>query len=82
MNSLFHAFIAEHGTPPRHYTGYYEKKDTWQSDLTEWISNQGYPCQAWCQRKNSNVEQLLGKYLPMGIELENSKGLFFLMRLL
>ena len=80
FNSLMQAYSKEHGTTPEFYSGYYEKKTEWRSQLTEWISSQGFPCQAWCQRTKPSGEQILEKYLPVGIELESPGSILFLMR--
>jgi len=79
-NNLQQAHMKEFGQPADFYSGYYEKKTEWRSQLTEWISKQGYPCQAWCQRTKPNGEQILEKYLPVGIELESPGSTLFLMR--
>ena len=79
-NNLQQAYYKEFGTAADFYSGYYEKKTEWQSELTEWISNQGYPCRAWCQRVGENGLPILEKYLPVGIDLESPSSLWFLMR--
>ncbi len=80
FNNLMQAYYEEHGTAPEFYSGYYEKKTEWRSQLTEWISNQGFPCHAWCQRTKPSGEQILEKYLPVGIDLESPCSTLFLVR--
>lgn len=79
-NNLQQAYYKEYGTTADFYSGYYEKKTEWRSQLTEWISSQGFPCQAWCQRTKPNGEQILAKYLPVGIELESPSSTCFLVK--
>lgn len=79
FNDLMQAFYADNGYWPRHYDGYYERLETWQSDLTEWISKQGCPCQGWQDRR------MIGDWIsrtsyPTGIELESPGSIWFLMR--
>lgn len=80
FNNLMQAYYNENGVTAEFYSGYYERKTTWQSQLTEWISKQGYPCQAWCQRTKANGEQILEKYLPVGIEVESPSSTYFLVK--
>lgn len=80
MNTLFHAYAKEFGRTPNFYAGYYEKLDTWQSELTEWISSQGCPCQAYCQRTTTNGAPIMERYLPVGIEVESSWSTYLWMK--
>lgn len=75
MNSYYEA----NGRWPEHYSGYYDNKKTWQSELTEWISNQGCPCQGW-QDRSMTGDWITRKSYPMGIEVESSCSTYFLMR--
>lgn len=79
FNDLMQAFHTDTGRWPSHYDGYYEKLETWQSELTEWISNQGCPCRGWQDRRMTG-DWILRKSYPTGIELENPMSIWFLMR--
>jgi hypothetical protein len=71
FNNVQNAFHRENGHYAEAYGGYYDKKDYWESDLSKWLSQAGYPCVMYSERKNYPISTTMA-YDPIGVEMDQN----------
>ena len=80
FDNLMQAFRKENGYTAEHYEEHYRGNVIWQSELTKWLAEKGYPCLAWSTRNIMNGSNTTQQTLNTGLEMEESQSIFFLMK--
>lgn len=77
-NKLQEAFYNENGHHADHFVDrFWFGKNTWESELTGWISAKGFLCHAWQDPPDVNGSLNLQKPLAQGLEMEEATALLF-----
>lgn len=80
FDNLMQGFRKETGYTAEHYEKHYRGSSIWESELTGWLSANGYPCLAWSTRNNGSGHGTSSQILNTGLEMEESQSIFFLMK--
>jgi hypothetical protein len=77
FNNVLNAFKMENGYHAEAYTGYYDRKDYWESELSRWLSAKGFPCFMY-QERNSYPPSTTIAYDRIGVEMEEEIATAFI----
>ena len=80
FDNLMQAFRKEKGYSAEHYEAHYRGHVIWESELTGWLAEKGYPCLAWSTRNNTSGQNTTQQTLHTGLEMEESLSTFFVMK--
>ena len=77
FNNILNAFKIENGYHAEAYTGYYDRKEYWESELSKWLSTKGFPCLMFSERKEYPPTRTT-VYNPIGVEMEEDIATAFI----
>ena len=78
FNNILNSFYKENGHHAEAYTGYYNRKTYWESELSKWLSSKGFHCVSWSERKYSVNSTTTPEYDPIGVEMNEEIATAFI----